>query len=128
MKVRFAQAFVAGLAVVVTLLPSAGIAAGKMANHHKMTSHGKMAAHGKMASHKKKPASVKCPICKMTMMSTKSKGAPVRVLVNHHYYYCCAACGYKGQKTKASSKKSSHMSKMSGHKSKMGGHMGKMKM
>jgi hypothetical protein len=112
MRSSIARVLAIGAAIVVTAVPSV-LAAG---HGHK----------GTMGAKTTKAATVTCPVCHMAMASTKSKGAPVRVLVNHHYYYCCAGCGFA--KT-ANAKKPAMAGKHMGHRG-MGhmsmGHMGKM--
>jgi uncharacterized protein with PIN domain len=41
---------------------------------------------------KKKPEAPKCPVCKMTLATKKSKENPVSVKIGKKTYYCCAKC------------------------------------
>lgn len=51
---------------------------------------GPAAAEHKKTAAKDKP--VKCPVCKMTMSTKKTKETPKMVKVGGKTLYCCAAC------------------------------------
>jgi YHS domain-containing protein len=45
-----------------------------------------------VASPDKKADAAKCPVCKMTLATKKSKENPVSVKIGKKTYYCCAKC------------------------------------
>ena len=72
---------VAALALVIGLGgPVAAKAAPKMAAKHAV---------------KKMAAAPKCPACKMTLSTKKTKANPRMVKINGKTYYCCAKCPMK---------------------------------
>jgi C4-type Zn-finger protein len=47
---------------------------------------------GPAAAKKAAATAPKCPVCKMTLASKKSKATPVAMKIGNKTYYCCDKC------------------------------------